>query len=88
MSIPWSRRYNYKISMKVVGPPGLEPGTKGFGVAGALQMNSRCATKSPAGFTLRCGFVRKDPQRPEPFPHWKPAVVADVAAYFRGLRDT
>jgi len=28
--IPWSRRYNYKNVMQMVGPPGLEPGTKGL----------------------------------------------------------
>ena len=28
--IPWSRLYNYMNLMEMVGPPGLEPGTKGF----------------------------------------------------------
>ena len=30
LSIPCSRRHNYKKTMEMVGPPGLEPGTKGL----------------------------------------------------------
>ena len=33
MKIPWSKSYNYKNSMDMVGPEGLEPSTKGFTVA-------------------------------------------------------
>jgi hypothetical protein len=30
ISIPWSQCHNKMISMKLVGPPGLEPSTKGL----------------------------------------------------------
>jgi len=33
IKIPWSKRYNYKNFMEMVGPEGLEPSTKGFTVA-------------------------------------------------------
>jgi len=35
--IPCSRRYNYKISMRMVSPEGLEPSTKGFPVGVSLD---------------------------------------------------
>jgi len=45
--IPWSKCYNYKISMEVVGPPGLEPGTKGLWVLLSL---SRSKWRRPGDF--------------------------------------
>ena len=51
---------------------------------GPLQMNSRCATKSPARFSCVAGMLRMDPPRSRPCPHWHPAVCCGCCGKFSG----
>ena len=57
---------------------------KAFCVAGAVADEFALRNGVPGVFRLRCGYVADDPPRSLPCPAWLSAVVADVAANFRG----